>query len=262
VIALVTLVMLGSPAGVVVTVLDPAGTPLPEVIVACERGAAGTALSDEHGRAALPAGCRRVSCERGDLVAGRAAVRDGIAVCRLESAAVLRGTVVLPDDGRPYSVAAVERGSPRRAAGGQFERPEGSAPRRFRLPALRPGRYDLWIVRGEDWWSCVSLTPELPPVDHAVTAVWREPGELRGTVLDGSGAPMGRALLHVRYALDAAAGGGACQTDPRGPDLVSGADGRFVALVDLARRPQIVPDEAWGEAMVVLDAVERQEERR
>ena len=125
-------------------------------------------------------------------------------------------------------------GAPRRADSGTFEPAgEGKFQRRFR--PLLPGHYRLDIGRYDNSWACGSDLGELPAGARTVAAVWREPVEVKGWILDREGKPVADVPLFVRPEVAAAGGataGWTCVARNEGNEPVTAEDGSFHVLVD------------------------------
>lgn len=245
----------------VVRVVDEAGRPVPDAMVACVRGGTEGSLSAADGMARVPDACTAVYCERGGLVPDGARVERGKASCLLRAGldilvempeSICRkvparqagyegcGTHVHPP-GEWGRAEALATPGPRRSDAGQLERPErpGSSKAGLlqrRLHPLLPGSYHLTVYRSGDRWSCSTELIDLPAGERTIVPVWREPAVLKGRVLDARGKPVADVPLFVRVegtAAQDAGGGWVCgQEDTGGEPPASGPEGSFVLSVD------------------------------
>jgi len=232
-----------------VRVVDDAGKPVVDAMVACLGRETGAAVTGEDGTAIVPGACKEVYCERGDLVPDKAIVEEGKAACRLRAGLILSVEIVPKQPDELYYVSAydprnrggleagITGGVPRTADGGSFVERDEQGKRRHRLRPLLAGRYRLEVGRHRDQWQCGTDLGELPAGQHNVTVVWREPVEVKGRVLDRQGNPVADVPLFVRpEEQDAAspAGGWTCIARQEGREPVTNKDGIFRVLVDPA----------------------------
>ena len=239
-----------------ITVIDPEGRPALDVAVRCTRGAVALVLTDAAGKCVLPAACGEAQCMRGGFTPGKVTIRGEGATCQLGAAVVVRGTIELGgDESLSVSLRSSQTGH---AAASAFVPPlEHGAARSFRIEAVPPGTYDLVASRAADSWTCATGLGPLEAGERDAIAGWREPDEVRGTVLDLEGKPFPKVLLKVEYAPEAGASGTLCETSAHALDVVSDGDGRFSALVDPPRRWSIAVDPAWRPATVRIDGAQR-----
>jgi hypothetical protein len=203
-------------------------------------------LTDSGGRVALPEDCREATCMRGGLLPGHVVLRQGTSTCVLADPLILRGWVTpAPTEDQRYRVVAREAG--RWHAAGSAPLTDG----RFRLDALRPGTYRLEVTRTDGWTCSTELGLLETAGEHETAVAWRDPSPVSGLVRDARGRPFRKVLLQVEYE-DGAPGETRCALDRDALDVISDAQGGFVARVDPGRKFRIVVHAAWQPATVEL----------
>jgi hypothetical protein len=240
----------------VITAIGPFGQPVPNVAVICVSGGTESGLTDEQGHFALPEGCVEVECMRGGLLTARARVVEGAATCTLAEALSIRGEIrgTKGENWHRFRAMIVSTETQRIVQAASAISRSSAEPLLFSIDAPA-GPYELRIVRYDKFWSCYADLGALSAGVEAVIADWREPTEVRGTVLDAEGRPFGGVLLRLVYESKGTGtlGQMRCELDDDALDVISERDGRFRALVDPTRRYRIVADDAWQPATVRLD---------
>jgi len=260
-----------------IRVVDDAESPLADVMVACTKGSTDAGLSGSDGRVQVAAACREVYCDRGDRVNDQVRIVDGKATCHVRAGAVLsvvarpgtcaNGCLVYignPSEPVPRR-GTIEGGAPRRYTHGvlTWDKPEPNKGReaRERVPGrwtskpIAPGRLTLGLTenglegfgeaRGESPWSCRTDLGVVGAGSTEVTAVWREPVEITGRVLDRDGKPVSDVPIFLAPQTPASAGERVwtCSADDTDREPVTGADGSFRVMIDPSMPVRI--DAGW-----------------
>jgi len=233
--------------GATVTVLDPEGRPVAEAAVMCVGHETDPALTDAEGRAAVPAGCRVVSCMQGSYLPGRATVGEGTRVCRLLAGVRVTISLAPPGCGDGCSVGLM----PIEGEGDHASREMGSDPDSgflvARLSLVAPGAYEV-VLHGGGWWACRSRIGLHYPGDETIRAAWRSPVEITGVVLDARGRPASGIPVRARAGNDKGSrepGGWRCEEDKQAPDVFTSGDGSFRLPIDPGEPNVIEAGSSW-----------------
>jgi hypothetical protein len=248
-----------------VRVVDDAGKPVANVMVACTRGSTGAGLSGPDGVATVPDVCREVYCERGDRVNDLVKIELGKATCRVGAGVVMTvkaepGTcadgcsveVADAKDEWPRPGGRIEGGVPRRSSVGWIgwtkSNDRSRGPGWWTSKPIAPGHLKLYVNNELDdvYWSCALDLGVVAAGASQATAVMRAPVEVKGRVLDRDGNPVSDVPLFANVKTPVAEGdkrAWACSAMSMNAMPVSGPDGSFRLKIDPIMAVQI--DAGW-----------------
>ena len=243
------------PQPVEVHVVDEQGAPLPDVIVGCTKGAHGGDISGTTGIVSLAAGCTKVMCEMSPYAPVTLDVRRRVVTCRMVPG-LLVTIEPLPEvcrrEGGCYAGlrALVAGQAGRRYVAYASWSPQMSevAKPRLRFGPVAPGRYRVEVQASGHPWVCGRVLDELPAGPQVISLAWREPREVRGTVLDATGRTRANVPIRVSRLAGAAAAAAAdatalestCERSGSNCEVATDRAGRFAIDVDPAANEMIV----------------------
>jgi hypothetical protein len=225
-----------------VLVVGPSGAVVPDAAVACVGSEDAAVLTDSQGRAAVPDTCRRVSCMSGFYLPGTVELGASPATCALAEGARIVVVVPAPGCGPHCFVSLVPESTKFSGVHREVREDPQTGGVSVRLPLVPTGAYVV-EVRGDRYWSCRKRIQLATPGESSISAVWRPPAVVRGTVLSPAGRPVPD--MPVRVSAQPPGSDWSCATDPYAPDVFTSADGTFELRVDPGAEATVEAGSSW-----------------